>query len=357
MEEVFPWDEHYGQPLNARTLQPPVVPFEGFALQNPGRFHPSHKDGRRCGQNWDPLDRAAEAEPRRHLYLRIAGPADFLGRPRLSREPQPFACRGPRPARPAFPAMQAWLNTPDETSRQRRRWNSPNRPPLRIRNIRSDNRLGLFLANLFGNHQAQFFEGSNKVGKNAGRVAKASLPFPTIPQHNATPHQIDSPTSLNLSCCSAVSSSCVRALQVLDPRHAIGRDRSPQLATYPFPPIVGFTIPPPGLCQAADVDVLQLIRTWLILVNKIERGRRMRQHHATIHCMAAEPRPGRGRRRLVLRPFYSFRGHLSLSYACISKMFCLPSPAKVTFSPLCFFIFHFYLSARVFMGWSVTWGL
>lgn len=343
MEDVFPRDEHYGQPLNARTLQPPVLPFEGFALQNPGRFHPSHKDGRRCGQNWDPLDRAAEAEPRRHLYLRIAGPADFLGRPRLSREPQPFACRGPRPARPAFPAMQAWLNTPDETSRQRRRWNSPNRPPLRIRNIRSDNRLGLLLANLFGNHQAQFFEGSNKVGKNAGRVAKASLPFPTIPQHNATPHQIDSPTSLNLSCRSAVSSSCVRALQVLDPRHAIGRDRSPQLATYPFPPIVGFTIPPPGLCQAADVDVLQLIRTWLILVNKIERGRRMRQHHATIHCMGGWTQARKGTPASCFEAFLLFSWTLVAFTRMHLEDVLLTRPGEGHFLPSLFFHFSFLL--------------
>jgi hypothetical protein len=44
--------------------------------------------------------------------------------------------------------------------------------------------------------------------------------------------------------------------------------------------MVGFTIPPPGLCQAGDVDVLQLVRTWLILVNRIEEG----STHATTPC-------------------------------------------------------------------------
>ncbi|KAH6641382.1 hypothetical protein F5144DRAFT_130276 [Chaetomium tenue] len=310
----------------------------------------------RCGQNWDPLDRAAEAEPQRHLYLRIAGPADFLGRPRLSREPQPFACRGPCPARPAFPAMQAWLNTADETSRQRRRWNSPNRPPLatgpalRIRDLGSDNRLGLLLANLLGNHQARFFFEESKsvgksVGKSAGRIAKASLPFPVIPQHNATRHQIDSPTALNLSCRSAVSSSCVRALQVLDPRHAIGRHRSPQLATYPFPPIVGFTIPPPGLCQAADVDVLQLIRTWLILVNKIERGRRMRQHHATIHCMGGWTQARKGTPASCFEAFLlfvdtcRFHTHMHLEGVLFTR------PGEGHFLPS-FFFFFFFISTR-----------
>jgi hypothetical protein len=349
--------------VNRRTPNVAAISFlpsmGGLALQDPGRSRSSHKD--EMWRELGPLDRAAASEPRQHLHFRIAGPASLFGRPRLGREPQAFACRRPPPAAPAPPPRQSWLNTPGETTRQRRRQKAPDRPSLatgpalRIRDCRSDNRRSFLSSNLFGNYLS-----SRGVDKSAGYVAKPSLPFPL---HTTTRHHIESTArALNLPSCSAVSSSCVRPLQALDPGHPIGQHDSPQLATSPFPPMVGFTIPPPGLCQAADVDVLQLVRTWLILVNRIERGRRMRRRPATTPCTGGWAQARKGTPASCFAAFLLFMDTPRFHTRCISKMLCVyPGRWRFLSFPSCVcslisFLF-FYSSARVFVGWPVVFGL
>jgi hypothetical protein len=219
----------------------------------------------RCGGNSDLWIVRWTPNSGNACIFRIAGPASFFGRPRLGREPQAFACRRPPPASPASPAPPAppapppnrsWLNTHGETARQRRRLESPHRPrlatepALRIRGCRSDNRHGFLFSNLLGNYlSGPAFRGASKEHRQERRACRKS--FASYPLHKTTRHHMEStPTALNVPSCSAVSSLCVRPLQALDPGDPIGRCSSPQLATWPFPPMVGFAIPPPGLCQA-----------------------------------------------------------------------------------------------------------
>ncbi|KAK3297205.1 uncharacterized protein B0H64DRAFT_120682 [Chaetomium fimeti] len=199
--------------VNRRTPNVAAISFlpsmGGLALQDPGRSRSSHKY--EMWREQGPLDRAAASEPRQHLHFRIAGPASLFGRPRLGRKPQAFACRRPPPAAPAPPPRQSWLNTPGETT---------------------------CLATIY------------QVGASTRAPVVSQNPPLPFPLHTTTRHHIESTArALNLPSCSAVSSSCVRPLQALDPGHPIGQHDSPQLATSPFPPMVGFLSFPSCVCS------------------------------------------------------------------------------------------------------------
>lgn len=210
-------------------------------------------------RTWDPWIVRQTRNPGNTCISGLPDPLALAGRLRLGREPQPFACRRSCPGPPAPPAKQAWLKHPWRNSPATQEANRPpllTGPVLRIRDPRSDHRPGLFLP--------PFWQLLVPVSRREAAVpatapaASQQLHFPSLftTQRDTWNRTHSQPSSL--PCCSAVSSSCVRPLQVLDPGNPIGQHHQPQLATSPFPPMVGFTIPPPGLCQASDVDVLQL---------------------------------------------------------------------------------------------------
>jgi hypothetical protein len=233
------------------------------------------------------LDRAADSESRQRLHFRIAGPASFLGRPRLGREPQPFACRRPRPVRPAAPAKQAWLKHPWRNSPATQEANRPpllTGPALRIRDPRSDHQPGLFLQTFLATIRSSFLKGSKSAGNSAGRVATASLPFLSTTQRDTTWNRTHSQPSISLVAAQYHHRASGRCrFWTLDT--PLGSTTSPNLRHPLFRQWWGSRYRPLGFAKPLTSTCFNFVRTWLILVNRIERGRRMRQHHATTPCM------------------------------------------------------------------------
>jgi hypothetical protein len=234
-------------------------------------------------------------------------------------------------------------------------------PALRIRDPRSDNySTRSFSPTLLATTSSSFLRGSNSGGKSAGHIAKASLPFLST-THDATPHGIEhtlSPQTPLLQRSTIIVHQAAAGSGPWTPHWAASLAPTCDILSSANGGVHDTT--PPGFAKPLTSTCFNSSAPGSSWLTETERG----STHATTPCNntlhgAAGSRPGRGCRRLVLRPFYSSWTLVAFTHPHkphLEDDLCVyPARRRSPFPPLvCYLLyFYFYSSARVFVGWPV----